>query len=432
LRLLSDRRQPLRWTTGLAASPRLCGEYNRTPKEFPVVVIRKGRKFVIATGLCVGVILIVFLFFWKETVITYHLQRLRREEGYLPKIIVEPEGSLAKAAVLRFLVSETGQTALADLYLRESYGGTMKSFQGQVNGLTEFLVMSMAVDVRNQEWKVRGPCVSAVGTTGPYRSEEDWLNPPPRSKHDVPWATILAAEELLPLHHSPVIRLPRYPGIAFELVEGEPDLFPERKPRATPSSAAPSSTAPRTAGRLFLYIRREPKAPVEVLCARLKSADPAVRLDAALDLAAAGSAAKMAVGELIAALSDKEAKIPAAAGVALSRVGSDAVPALAEAIRTGDSKVRSVGIQALEEQGMAALPAVPALIECFSDKDKDVRRSATRPFRNFGPEGKAAVPGLIILLEDKEDQVRSSAARALSAIGPEAQGAIPAPKVDKR
>src|SRR5262245_50556652 len=169
-------------------------------------------------GLGVGAVLIGSLPFWKEAVIAYHLRRLRQEEGYLPRMVVEPEGSPGRAAVLRYLASEAGRTALADLYLPETYGVAMRAYQGRWEEMTDFLEMSLAMDVRNQRWQVRGPLVNGSGT-GSYRSEADWLDAPAPSKHGVSWSTILAVEGLLPVLRGQVIRLPRYPGIAFELVE---------------------------------------------------------------------------------------------------------------------------------------------------------------------------------------------------------------------
>jgi HEAT repeat protein len=92
---------------------------------------------------------------------------------------------------------------------------------------------------------------------------------------------------------------------------------------------------------------------------------------------------------------------------------------------------RAAAARILGEMGPAAKEAVPELQAALSDADKDVRRSAARSLGDIGPGSQPAVGALGKTLKDADAQVRQAAAYALGRIGdPSAKPFLEAAKKD--
>ncbi len=193
------------------------------------------------------------------------------------------------------------------------------------------------------------------------------------------------------------------------------------------------------------------------LAQALKSADVAARVEACRELGKMGTAARVAVPELIDAVKTTgQPDLQKAAALALGAIGleaKEAVPALMEQLKSDDAQVRAYAAHALGEMGTAAGDSAVALIERITDEDPAVRREARDSLRAIHPPqeviiqnmprilkaatpadaaaavmtiaelGEAAVPGLCEALAD--DEACFWAALALSEIGEKAQAAVP-------
>jgi HEAT repeat protein len=139
------------------------------------------------------------------------------------------------------------------------------------------------------------------------------------------------------------------------------------------------------------------KDAVPALTEKLQDSRPEIRREAILTLAAMDAAAKPAVPQIAAALSDQDTRT--AATYALGRIGK--IPADAEATIRKNSK---------DKDKVLATVSLWALAKVNPD-DKDLRRDATEQ--------------LIARLKDRDPMVRVAAARALSALPPEPEITVP-------
>ncbi len=195
-----------------------------------------------------------------------------------------------------------------------------------------------------------------------------------------------------------------------------PPAVPKQGPAAAPEAAKGELPA-------------EPQALDEAV-KRLKDADAAVRLQAAIALAEAGQAVEAAAPVLIEAAKDKDAAVRGRALVPLGRIGTkEAVAALAEALGHEDPRTRAGAAQALRIVGARGQAAVPALARALQDKDRAVKGAAVDALASIGPAAKEAVPALSAALRRHESLndlvLRGTAAKALGRIGPDAKDAVP-------
>ena len=161
---------------------------------------------------------------------------------------------------------------------------------------------------------------------------------------------------------------------------------------------------------------------------------PALRTLAIELLAAAGSKAKPAVDNLVAALSDADSATRGDAAVALAAIGPDAaeaVPALSKLL-AGDEKeaaLRYAAAYALGRIGPAAAPVAETLRGLSKSEDELMASVAVWALLKIEPENKAqvaaAVPVLRKALRGERDLARLEAATALGELGGAAASAIP-------
>jgi hypothetical protein len=83
---------------------------------------RRGARWVLPLGLAAAGVLAFGIARREDLVEWYHFARLRREPAYLTTIITEPEGTPARAAVLRFGASPEGREALVAGYFADLEG----------------------------------------------------------------------------------------------------------------------------------------------------------------------------------------------------------------------------------------------------------------------------------------------------------------------
>ena len=133
---------------------------------------------------------------------------------------------------------------------------------------------------------------------------------------------------------------------------------------------------------------------ISALGKALENTDSRVRVGAAEELAALGSAALGASASLEIAARDQNADVAKAAAAALARVAPDRlVPSLIVQLGHRSLQVRQSAAQQLGNIGGDAKAAVPALITTTRDSDADVRRAATEALRKLVEPGIKKVTG---------------------------------------
>ena len=164
---------------------------------------------------------------------------------------------------------------------------------------------------------------------------------------------------------------------------------------------------------------------------RLKSKSPAVRKEAAKEIARLGAEATDAIPELQTALRDESPDVRIEAAIALAAMGAeakDAVPDLIAVLKEeGNQKVFRSAAIALSKMEQAAAPAVPQLATALENSDPQIRGYAILTLGKIGAEAKLTADRLakIVVAQDNADWVRARAARAIGEIGTGASSAIP-------
>lgn len=157
----------------------------------------------------------------------------------------------------------------------------------------------------------------------------------------------------------------------------------------------------------------------------LKHADPEVRLQAAMTLAAIGPDAKPAVPALVKILQDDpQDGVKFAAGYALGSIGSKddgAGPALVEAAKGEDPFLRIVGIWGLNKvlpgNEVVQQRAVKMYVEGLKSKDKAVRKVAARAVADSDIPFEVRAPILVGAIKDEDPEVIGHVVGALAAMG---------------
>jgi len=134
---------------------------------------------------------------------------------------------------------------------------------------------------------------------------------------------------------------------------------------------------------------------------------------------------KKLASQLTGMIVDPEATVGLAAGGALIRLGADAVEPLREAL--GSAAVRNDAMEILGEIGPAARPALDEMVAGLTDADPDYQSDAAMAIASIGLEAASAVPTLEKLVGDAStaSEVRYAATYALGRIGGPAAAADP-------
>lgn len=162
----------------------------------------------------------------------------------------------------------------------------------------------------------------------------------------------------------------------------------------------------------------------------LEDTAPAVRVEAARALAAAGpetSGAPATEARLIALLDDPRSEVRWAAANALDARGvhgASDVPWLARALRHSDPYVRGFAAWTLGVAGPAAGEAAPALQGALRDPEPGVRALAVRALGNIGRSDASVVAALADVVAHGTGEGRWRALRALAKLGPAAAPAV--------
>jgi HEAT repeat protein len=195
------------------------------------------------------------------------------------------------------------------------------------------------------------------------------------------------------------------------------------------------------------------------LIERLGSADEAVRIDAATELARRGEEAipdliaamnderplvrqwaiwtlgemgpraEPAIGRLIEALDDTDDDVRRSATVVLGANlrASSALPSLLQKIKDPAPQVRTASVWALwvmSVHGVSSGAVIPAIANGLHDPDETVRAEAATMLGRFGEEALATLPQILVALDDASPNVRAAAAAAAGAMGPAGRPAL--------
>jgi HEAT repeat protein len=165
-------------------------------------------------------------------------------------------------------------------------------------------------------------------------------------------------------------------------------------------------------------LRRE---ATEQLIARLKDANPFVRVAAARALAALPPAPEITLPIWEKALQDADAETAQHALDALAALGAPAVPRLIDALK--HEKIRAQVVYILGQIGPPAAPAADALAKLIADKNPRVTAEAAMAIAKIGPGANSAVPALVAKLQQGDDGNAHALVYALGKIGPDAAAA---------
>lgn len=133
----------------------------------------------------------------------------------------------------------------------------------------------------------------------------------------------------------------------------------------------------------------------------LRSGDPGVRMNAAIQVGTLGAKGRSAAPYLLRLLEDPDANVRQVSIQALASVDpeSDAtIRAVAAALKDPTSGVREAALGALGEGGHASAIVVGRIVGCFDDPDYQVRQEAVRAIGLIGPLAKDALPALLTAL----------------------------------
>lgn len=278
-------------------------------------------------------------------------------------------------------------------------------------------VFALSSALSDRTWEVRKAVAFALGTTG-----GDGKNPPePRAVQALTvhglkdWCAQVKIESL----HS-LIRLgpPENPADQQAVMRTLDGLLKDRN-RGVVLWA-----------RLGLMrMARQPDVQQTAAIARaLRDPDAATRMEAARVLGAMQMEGRAHVGDLVAALRDKEIFVVRAAAAALAEM-KDAVTAkdlrdIAAMIGDEDIQVRCNACLGLAALGEAARTRVPDLIEALKDKQPEVVTVAAQALQEVG-DGRAVAPLNQALAVQREVSVRLAIVQALDRITKREQKDVP-------
>lgn len=143
--------------------------------------------------------------------------------------------------------------------------------------------------------------------------------------------------------------------------------LPGMRAAAIVAAAALAAMGCRTVGE---------QTPVAREIARLGSADPAERAEAAASLESMGAEAAIASPALVTALGDPERPVREAAQSALMAFGMRALDPLVDALGDANRERRGRAVVILGRLGPPALPAAAGLERILRGDDREIRRDA--------------------------------------------------------
>ena len=131
---------------------------------------------------------------------------------------------------------------------------------------------------------------------------------------------------------------------------------------------------------------------------------------------------------LIAAFEDSHRDVTAAVAAAFAEIGPSAVPMLRESLQHPSPRVRVTALNALAAIGSRASDASGELAEALADKDRDVRHHAVRCVRSIGAAPDLVVVGLIEVMQNPRqlEATRQLAIKTLAEIAPKQEKTIAA------
>jgi HEAT repeat protein len=212
--------------------------------------------------------------------------------------------------------------------------------------------------------------------------------------------------------------------VISEMLHGQPDLhlrlLLELLRHPNPRLRADAIYAVEEVCRQW---RSAPGLVATALGTLLRDADNDVRRSAAGALSAIGSAARLAVEPLLAALQDRSPEVRADAAVALGKFREErAVPGLLRLL--SHPRTRAGALSALHRFGPAAASAVPQLRQLLGGHgDEQIQIRAAHVLGTIGPAARPALPDMIAALHNPA--VAAGTAWALGLWGAAAGEAVP-------
>lgn len=175
----------------------------------------------------------------------------------------------------------------------------------------------------------------------------------------------------------------------------------------------------------FLGVGPVDQADVQQLIAKLKSADPHDRAEAAEDLCSLGRKAVAATDALKEHLKETDARVRIWAAAALLHIDPSqtaAIDQLNDGLNDSNASTRREAARAAGLAGAAAGPLTKRLADLLSDKDESVRITALQAIATIGRPASAAATAVIPLLDQPEMAI--DAADALGRLGPAGRPAL--------
>ena len=145
-----------------------------------------------------------------------------------------------------------------------------------------------------------------------------------------------------------------------------------------------------------------------------KKDDPVARLQAAMEIAEFGPAAKDAVPSLVDLLQNGDEDLKLNAALALGKIGKAAVAPVTEILAAKDEDSRFYALWALGWIGPDAVAAAPQIIKLSTTRTPAVLPQGRLRRRPHRAEPATTIPILIKAFQDKDHDVQTAAGEAVS------------------
>jgi hypothetical protein len=240
---------------------------------------------VLTGGVAAFVLLVVGVKYWDDLVVRYHLYRLHHEPGYFLQAIEEPEGTLKRQAVRKYLCTRPGKEALLREYAQVVLNSVFTDLERRNVDVPRTVIEGLAWVAGDLACYTQWAPPATLGGFG-IRLE---VSRPKR------WE---AVQELLLYLDGAELALADYPDLTFTILRGAPAL--ERSPNLRQKGLLRPAY-----DQLSCLITRKARSAVPRLVRLLNDPNLTIRQEAASALGRLGMAASETIPELEALLRER-------------------------------------------------------------------------------------------------------------------------------